>query len=130
MTITNGVTNAQRAYNFLQKTGQDTCSVDTQKFKNIQNITYQKHGENHIKKIVTRKDRKVFESVFDKSGKIQSIYAYKKPMLNWNYGNIFSFSKDFNYKKPSRTELLMKHLKTDYQNMTRKFTKTLRKIFK
>lgn len=120
------IINAQSAYNFLQQTGQDTCQVNTQKFKNIKDITYQKHGENHIKKIVTRKDRKVFESIFDKSGKLQSIYAYKKPMLNWGYGNTFLFSKNFNYKIPNRIKSFNEHLKTGWQ----KYARNLKNFFK
>ena len=123
------IINAQSAYNLLNKTGRDSYQVDTKKYKTIKDITYQKHGEG-IKKIVEKKDRKVYESVFDKSGKLQSIYAYKKPMLNWNYGDTFLFSKNFNYKEPSRVESFVKHLKIDCKKSARTLKKTLREIFK
>ena len=99
MITTNNITKAADAFKYLKTTGQKTVNMDINKFKNIKSISYEMHGDNFVKKIVETKNRKVFESVFNKTGKIQNIYAYEKSYPGWNDGMTFLYSKNYNYKK-------------------------------
>lgn len=100
------INNVGKAFDYLQKNNKNICNLNTQNFKNIKSISYEKAMDSCVKKIVETKDRKVFESLFDQNGKIKNVYVIQKPFFS-GYSNSFLFYKNFEYKEEPRFSKLL-----------------------